>query len=213
MLGVAGAGSKAMGGGRCRPHEREGRPGPLKEGLVDFRVVASVLRMGLHIRHNSDDLAPLWRSAAHVQVDLFSERLLVLQMPMYKLLVYKDYPRRGGVIHLSECASTQQRDSRGPEVIEGHHNIACAEPLVRRQIRLTFDSQRHIAGSSCRQVGRNGDGLGARNLLETGNDIPDKRGLPRGILISCAIQSHAGGKEMVCLQPRILTFDKKKPPH
>ena len=128
---------------------------------------------------------------------------------MHKLLVYKDYLRSSGVIRLCECAAPQQRDTRSAEIIGGHDDIEGGEPLVRGQILLTFDLQSHSAGSGCRQIGGNCDGLRARNVLETRDHVPDKQGLLRGIFVSRTVQGHAGSKEMICLEPQILVLNKK----
>ena len=75
----------------CANHERKGRHRALKERLVDFRVIAGSFGVGFHVGDDSDDLAPFWRTAARIHADLFSERVLVLQMAMCKLLVYHHY--------------------------------------------------------------------------------------------------------------------------
>src|SRR5260370_27438359 len=98
---------EAIGIGTCANNKRERIYGALKERLVDFRFDASVFGIGFYVAGKSDNLAPLRRCAAHIQADLFSERVLVLQMTMYKFLVYHHYPRRRGVVRLRERPAAQ----------------------------------------------------------------------------------------------------------
>src|SRR5712692_3645571 len=130
-------------------------------------------------------------------------------MAMHKLLVYQDHPRRGRVIHFCECPPTHHRDAGNLEVIGGHNNIECAEPLVGRQFRLALDSESDAARPGCRQVGSSGDGVGAWNVLEAGNQIPNEEASLRGILVSCLVKGHAGGKEMVCAEAEILMLNQE----
>ena len=153
--------------------------------------------MGFHVADHSDDLAPLWRSATHLQANLFSEWLPVLQIATDKLLVYNGDAGRGGVIRLRECPATQQRDTRRLEVIWADDGIESAKPLVR-QFGLAFDSESNAARSSCRQVGSNCDGLGTRNLPKAGEQIAHEECLVGSVVVSRVIEGHAGGKKMVC---------------
>lgn len=169
-----------------------------------------VFGIGFHVADNSDDLVPIRRGAAHIQPKLFSDRLLILQITMHKLLVDNYYPRRVDLIHLRECAAVQQRNARRAEVISGHNHIERAEPLVGGQLGLALDLKSDAARSACRQVGSSGDGLDTRNVLEVGNQIPEEESLLGGILVPCVVQCHAGGKEMVCLEAQILMLNEKK---
>ena len=108
-------------------------------------------------------------------------------MAMHKLLVYDDYPRRGGVIGFCERPAAQQRDARGLEVVRANDGIESAEPLVRRQFGLAFDSESNAARSRCRQVRGHCYGLGTRKALEASKQIFDEEGLLRGLLISCVV--------------------------
>ncbi len=129
-------------------------------------------------------------------------------MAMHKFLVDQDDARRGGVIHLRECPATQQRDARSSEVIDGHDNIECGEPLVGRQFRLALNAQSGAVRSGCGQVGSSGDGLRAGNVLEARNHVPDEEGLLAGILVSCGVERHAGGEEVVWPEAQILALNQ-----
>src|SRR2546426_3265008 len=206
---VAQSGGQAVRIGSCANHKRERRYRALKKRLVDFRVIAGSFGVCFHVGDNSDDLAPLWRTAAHIQADLFSERLLALQMPLYKLFIYHDYAPRCGVIRFRECPAAQQRDACGSEIIHAYEDIERAEPFVGRQVGLTFNLQSHSTGSGCRQVGSNCDDLSAWNLLEARNYTLDKEGLLGGLFISCDVERYAGGEEMVCPEAQILMLNKE----
>src|SRR5689334_2177578 len=116
---------------------------------------------------------------------------------MYKLLVHKDYSRRSGGIHFRERAATQQRDARRLEVAGSNDDIESGEPLICRQVRLTFNLQSHRARPGGGQVGSGSNNVRAGNAREPGKDATDEQSLLRSILVTSAIQRDAGSKQML----------------
>jgi hypothetical protein len=179
----------------------------LEEGLVDFGIIVHRFRIKFHVVDDSDDLAP-FRISADIQADLFSERLLVLQVTMDKLLVYDDHAGRGGVIRIRKFPATEQRDARGLEVAGANDGVASGEALVRRQVRLTFDLEGDSAWSGGRQIGGNGHDFGGGNALETSEEILNEKGLLDGILVTRGIEIEARSQEMVGAKAQILMLDE-----
>src|SRR5260370_41051162 len=97
-------------------------------------------------------------------------------MAMHKLLIHNDNSRRVGVIRFRECPPTQQWDARRLEVIDGHHNIARAEPFVGRQLGLAIDLESDPARSRGGQVTPSSGPPPTRRGLEPEKQILAKKG-------------------------------------
>ena len=99
--------------------------------------------------------------AVHIQLDLLSYGLSVLQIVMHKLLIHHNHAGRTRVIGVTERPAAKQRDSRGSKIAGSDDIIKRAALLVRRFIPLIFQVQKlTLAGPGCRQVGSRGNGLG-----------------------------------------------------
>src|SRR5216683_8208004 len=130
-------------------------------------------------------------------------------MAMHKLLIHNDNSRRVGVIRFRECPPTQQWDARRLEVIDGHHNIARAEPFVGRQLGLAIDLESDPARSRGGQVRRSSGHLRTRSVLEPENHILDKEGSLRRILVSCVVEGNASGEKALCVEAQVLMLNKE----
>src|ERR1700722_13489362 len=125
--------------------------------------------MCFHVVDDADDLTPLLCSAANVKANLSSQRVLIVQMPMYKFLVYDDDAGRIGIVSFSKRSSTERWDTGSLKIIRTNYNMEGIKPLISRQFGLVFDLKRRgCHGPRCRQVGRHRDSLSTRNLFEPG---------------------------------------------
>src|SRR5216684_4593088 len=206
---AAQSGGQAVRIGSCANHKRERRHRALKKRLINFRVIAGSFGVGFHVGDNSDDLAPLWGAAAHIQANLFSKRLVTKQMALHKLFVYHDYGRRCSVIRLREAPAMQQGDGCGSEIVGAYQNIKRPESLVGRQFGLTFDLKSYSVRSGRGQVGSNCYDRGAGNLLEARNHILDKAGLLEGLFVSRVVKGYPGGEEMVGPEAQVLVGNQE----
>ena len=209
--GVPQGRSQVVWVGTRADHESKRRHRPLKHRLEDLRLLASGIGKSLGVAHNTDDLAPFRGRDAHIEPDLFSEWLLVLQMAMHKLLVDQDDARPCGVVPLCKRPAAQQRNACGLKILRGNHKIESAEPLVGRNFGLAFDEEGDAVRSGCRQVGRNRNGLGAWNLAQPKKHIPQECSLLASIFVLCRIEGHTGGKEMIRTETQVLMVDNREP--
>ena len=77
---TAQSGGQGIGSEPVRTMREKEEHGPLKKRLVDFGFVARGFRIGFHVADDADNLAPSGGAAIHVETDLFSERILVVEI-------------------------------------------------------------------------------------------------------------------------------------